>query len=372
MKLYDSKLEFRAIKTMCSSAHDVGRAKLLTMATDDHFHDTAAAACFSRIRSLARSNHAIPSWSDLITDPGLPESVRDELSARKVKSADDIGGIKAMFRQLNHYFKMRVAFDIAANMQRDLDAANEMDGETIDAMLRGAADRFVNAYAAAGDDSVTLLDHKGGADKMLKELMSNNRPETTPTGLSGFDDINKGLLRGSLFIIAATTGAGKSALAGQLALNMAMAGKKVCFVPLEMSKRDMLARMMANVTGLTVDKFLFKEMTANEKKRVKSKYAKYKMELETSGGHVRIYEPSEDVDMEGMLTLLGPYDDDVIFIDYIGLLAGVDGDDFWRQLGRAARFAKVWAKSNDKIVVLLAQLSDEGLIKIFAGHQGAC
>ena len=57
------------------------------------------------------------------------------------------------------------------------------------------------------------------------------------------------------------------------------------------------------------------------------------------------------------------YPVDVVFIDYVGLLKGMDGEDQWRQLGRSAREAKLWAEKHQKIVVLLAQLSDDGVIR---------
>jgi hypothetical protein len=47
----------------------------------------------------------------------------------------------------------------------------------------------------------------------------------------------------------------------------------------------------------------------------------------------------------------------------LGGSKGVDGDQSWQALGNAARYAKVWAKNNNKIVIVLAQLSDEGAIR---------
>jgi hypothetical protein len=45
------------------------------------------------------------------------------------------------------------------------------------------------------------------------------------------------------------------------------------------------------------------------------------------------------------------------------LLKGVGGDDQWRQLGNAARFGKVFASNNNCLVVMCAQLSEEGAIR---------
>ena len=64
---------------------------------------------------------------------------------------------------------------------------------------------------------------------------------------------------------------------------------------------------------------------------------------------------------------LHPYDYEVICIDYISLLKGVDGDDAWRKLNEASRAAKVYASTHNKVVILLAQLNDEGSLRYSKG-----
>jgi hypothetical protein len=76
-----------------------------------------------------------------------------------------------------------------------------------------------------------------------------------------------------------------------------------------------------------------------------------------------IWSPEEDYGIEEMLFMLKPYKYRVVIIDYISLLKGADGDDQVKALGRIARFAKVYAKNTNTVVVLLAQLSDEGQVR---------
>ena len=72
---------------------------------------------------------------------------------------------------------------------------------------------------------------------------------TFPTGISSLDKmLGGGLRRGSLTLIAARPGMGKTSLALQLAGNIAAVGKSVCFYSLEMSK-DSLIRILEKQSG---------------------------------------------------------------------------------------------------------------------------
>ena len=62
-----------------------------------------------------------------------------------------------------------------------------------------------------------------------------------------------------------------------------------------------------------------------------------------------------------------PFNYDVIIIDYLGLLKGVDGDDQWRKLSEAARFCKMFAADNNIQIIALAQVDKEGEVRYSKG-----
>jgi len=66
---------------------------------------------------------------------------------------------------------------------------------------------------------------------------------------------------------------------------------------------------------------------------------------------------------EEILPIASSYGARIVIIDYISLLKGVGGDDQWQKLSDVARYCKIWASNNNKIVVLLAQLSEDGKIR---------
>ena len=154
-----------------------------------------------------------------------------------------------------------------------------------------------------------------------------------------------------------------SAMANQLLINMASRGHDTVIVPLEMTDEECSSRVLANLAGVNVTKFLLRKVTAKEKQQVTTAYRDWVVKLKELDTRYTIYDPEEDVTIEDVLFMLKPYNYKVILIDYISLLKGVDGDDQWRQLSAVARFAKVFAKTHRVVVVLLVQVSDEGAIR---------
>lgn len=69
-----------------------------------------------------------------------------------------------------------------------------------------------------------------------------------PTGFKDLDDVTTGLRAGTLNILAARPGVGKSALALNIALNAARQGVRVIFFSLEMSADDLYQRVLATAS----------------------------------------------------------------------------------------------------------------------------
>ena len=365
MKIVDSYLEMKAIKTICSSTNEIGRAKLLTKTGDDYFYDDTAKAIYHRIKGLAEADGKIPTWTELLTDPGLPEDVREEIGNSqntRLKPTRAGSRIKRMYEQLNSWRQLRIFYFLCRNGINTLDKSKAFPD--VESLLATATETLLDARTEGKNIKQLLVGQDDNSDEMLESLLSDERPDVVPTGFKAFDEKNRGIMPGSLVLLAASTGGGKSALSMCMAMNMAsLAGKKVCFIPLEMSKQHMMGRMVSRVSQISVEKFLLTRLTGNEKAKARKDWREFRTRIRKLGGNIRIFEPDSDYNMDQLLTLIAPYNDDVVFVDYVGLVGGVDGDDFWRKLGASARYAKRWAEANNKIVVLLAQLSEEGVVR---------
>jgi len=154
-----------------------------------------------------------------------------------------------------------------------------------------------------------------------------------------------------------------STLAAQLGINWADMGEDVTIIPLEMSEEEMTARLMANASNLDVRKILFKKLSKEEKEIYWKSYKRFVKRKKKTEGSFRIFKPKSDMTIEEIMASVYPLGSRVVIIDYISLLKGVDGDDAWQKLGAVARYCKIYAEMHNIIVVLLAQVSDEGVIR---------
>lgn len=89
--------------------------------------------------------------------------------------------------------------------------------------------------------------------EILAEI-TTGEPDATllPTGMEGVDG-RLSIYRGDLLMISAPTSCGKSALAFNIALNVAMRGKRVGLYPLEMRQKQSIKRAMAQLSGYNAE-----------------------------------------------------------------------------------------------------------------------
>jgi archaellum biogenesis ATPase FlaH len=167
-------------------------------------------------------------------------------------------------------------------------------------------------------------------------------------------------------MIVGTTGGGKTLVAQNIAENMALFAD-VCYVPLEMTEEEMVARSMSAKGKVPINKVTSGKWSDSETEKCIEGLQKYNRKLKKQGRRLGIFSPPEDMSFDEIVTFLHPYAYDVIVVDYVSLLKGADGDDQWRALTNISRQAKIYAKTHKKIVVLLAQLSEEGKIRYARG-----
>jgi len=168
--------------------------------------------------------------------------------------------------------------------------------------------------------------------------------------------------------IGGPAGGGKTSLALQLAQNMSESGMEdVVYVPLEMDEDETMERILANKAGVKLSRIKQKKTSESEDQRIVKAYKKHVKTLKKNKVRFTIYAPEEDVTIDEVLLLLKPYGYRVIIIDYLTLLKGTDGDDAsekqWQKIGQIGRRCKIWAKANNAIVILVAQVDEEGRLR---------
>jgi hypothetical protein len=152
-----------------------------------------------------------------------------------------------------------------------------------------------------------------------------------------------------------------------MATNMAENGYKVSLVPLEMSEAEMHNRIMAKITRYPLKKIRLQQLATGEKADAEAKMDAWNEKVAAKGGRLTVYKPPGDVTIREVLAATAAFKSDVKIIDYVGLLAGADGEEQWKELGKIARFCKIHAEAENCVVILLVQVNEEGKVKYSSG-----
>jgi archaellum biogenesis ATPase FlaH len=363
MRILSPALESLAIRTACSG----GKAGdyIIAGLSEHSFAYPPAAECWRRISKVIKKRGEAVGWDDLLGDPVISEKTRRNFSAFEKEPLRSKRQCKALLERLTEYRRMRSMFNMAKYISEKFDADSIDTEEMLDELGEMLA---VTRGGGSREHMFTHIGVDGDADDVIESIIKGTSESYIPTGIAAFDRKNRGIPLGSLFVIAGTTGGGKSALVNQLSYNMANWGARVCEVPLEMTTEQQMTRRVSQLTKIPMERLIKageanEGLTKQEEALIRDKYSKYKNRLKKIGAVETVFRPEEDMTIDDILYTLKPFAYDVIIIDYIGLLKGVDGDDQWRELGKAARFAKVWAANNNCIVILCAQLSEQGAIR---------
>lgn len=365
MRLYDPDVERVAVKTIVDS--EQFGAKILGRINEDHFGYEPTRVTFRRIAHLSRRTGEIPYWEDLLTDMALPEDVRTLLRRDDVISASTGREVKRLVDRLDEYRRGRALFKMTRTVVTrlnaksvDLDELTDAAAEAI-SRARPRVDILRNSFSLGGPK----FNHK-----FLMRTLVKTKDDYLPTGFKNFDGPNRGIPRGACFVLAGTTGAGKSTIALNIALRQALMGLRVHLTSLEMEVHENALRVMANVTGTSMRTLIYGDRL-DKKDRVnliRATHAFHKR-VKNNGGVFRTSSPEEDVTIEDVLLSTKPFGYDNRIVDYIGLLAGVDTEDMWRKLSGVGRYAKRFGSTTNSVVTLLAQLSEEGQVRYSRGIQ---
>ena len=134
-----------------------------------------------------------------------------------------------------------------------LDAAHRIQqGEPLDATRTTLTKVFEQAEPASHTGYVHT-DLESLFDTVLARASKRERPLATPW--PAFDQLLGGLWPG-MYILVGGTGSGKTQFAVQAAVHAALAGAKVLYVALELSRQDLAARVVGSIAHIPWSKLL--------------------------------------------------------------------------------------------------------------------
>ncbi|MDU3514275.1 MAG: 50S ribosomal protein L9, partial [Veillonella sp.] len=222
---------------------------------DDFYRDTHR-IIYDAILNLVKSNKTV----DFIT-------LSEELERRK--KLDTVGGIAYITSLANEATGYNIEEHARiivekAQMRRLIDAGNKIVGMTYagedePSVIMNKAEQLVldvggqtqseSTFSPIGDVVLTNIDR-------LSKLQQHKSSITgVPTGFRDLDFKLNGLQRSDLILVAARPAMGKTAFTLNIAQNVAMGIKRtVAFFSLEMSKEQLVGRILSSVAGIESDK----------------------------------------------------------------------------------------------------------------------
>jgi replicative DNA helicase len=340
-----------------------------------HFFEPLHGRLFAAIQSHVRRGH-------------LAEPILLAEQFQRDPAFEQLGGVRYLADMVdrappaaNAADYARVVYDLA--LRRDLiriggdiaAGAREGDAELSAREQIEAAEQQLYALAETGAASNGFLSFDkslAGAVEMAAEAYSRDGGLSgLSTGLIDLDQRLGGLHPSDLIILAARPSMGKSALATNIAFNVArnyawepspdggrktVGGGVVAFYSLEMSAEQLALRLLAEVTGIPSDKIRKGEITAREFGEIRDAAAEI--------GEAPLY-----IDATGGISIgkLGARARrlkrtaglDLLVVDYLQLVTAGDGriENRVQEVSQITQGLKALAKELNIPIVALAQLS---------------
>lgn len=262
---------------------------------------------------------------------------------------------------IEYYAKNVADKAIARSVINDLTdsiAAVYNSDEGIDEIISKTEQSLINASSSRNKSSFKhIYDVIETAQVKIEERASMLSDVTgTPTGFHDFDKITTGLHEDNLIILAARPAMGKTALALNIAQNVAVKSKKaVAVFSLEMGSESLVERMLAAEGNVMSYHIRTGKLSENEWQRLiyaQAQLAEAKIYIDDTPG-IRVTEIRSRARKLAQETGgLG-----LIVIDYLQLITGNNPKNRQQEVSEISRQLKILAKELNVPVIALSQLS---------------
>ena len=301
-------------------------SKCFHLLKEKYFSVTANKKIFDMISEYYSEYHAVPSLVDIIT---MTKDVANKDFRKEIAEAlQQINDSKVIDNP--EFFNSEVVKFVknAIFLEGTLLAAEGIQKKSDDLMAK--------AMSILDEREHVMIDESLGLDFDDVESMISYFSERNIGILTEHAEFNKrlgtGFLPGTLSVICAAQGVGKSLLMCDLISGFIKNGKNVLLVSLEMSEKEMMKRIYANVFDIDVNHFSDLSKTSGElenfsdpvtKTQILSKYDSFKV---GDRGKLFIKEyPTGSFSASMLESLVKKYQQqknvkfDVILVDYLGI-----------------------------------------------------
>ena len=264
---------------------------------------------------------------------------------------------------IDHYIKIvenhsvrRRLMSVGAEITQDA-VENTKDTEAI---VESAERRIYDIARRKSSDSMELIGSVySRVYTQIGEFMKMDGKRTgIATGLIDLDDVTSGLHKSDLVIIAARPAMGKSAFALNIASNAAIREKAtVAIFSLEMSKEQLVMRIMSSETEINLQKLRTGDLGATEILRIADKF--------NTVGEANIFiDDTPGVSVAEVRSkcrrIQAIHGLDIVIIDYLQLMQSTSKrDSRVLEISEMTGGLKILARELNVVVIVLSQLSRE-------------
>lgn len=333
--------------------------KVLETLTPEHFYSDANAKIFTVIYDLNEKGVPIDTTTvvDELQNRGWLKQIGDvEYFAKVINSVANAANIDTYINIVEQKAVLRRLIDTSNKICASAYDTNNDVTEVLD-----DAERQILSVVKTrkGTEFRTIQDVLFKTRSDLEQL-AKNKGEVTgiPTGFYDFDKLTSGLKPTQLIILAARTGMGKTAMAVNLASNIAINAKKtVALFNLEMGAEQLAQRMIASVGQIDGNRIRDARLENNDWKRFDeavSRLAETNLFIDdTAGmtiGEIRAKCRRLASSSAGL---------DLVIIDYLQLISGGAkyAGNRQQEVSEISRSLKVLAMELNIPIIACAQLS---------------
>ena len=356
----DLDTERTLLSTLCAPGNEAKAQELVWTTNDEIMVHPAHRAAWKALKRVLDRGEEVNAFTlkAALEDAQELGRVGGISGLYDILQAEEVGKPEVLVRILDQKRKRREIIRIGTEMSR---RASFEDGTPED-VINGATARLASLGASLEKRGLAAADDF--ADDWLAGIldrMEGRRQPGLKTGFSRFDRITQGFKPGQLVVLAARPGIGKTALVLNWALGMALRGARGGFYSLEMSKEELLERLVAAHAGVDMrqatqsynaEVFQRIHAAAEDIRRAKLHY--------NDQGSVTVRDIRFQV--ERLMARVGKLD--FLVVDYLQLMESPSDSRGSKQseavrVGEITRALKLLGKDLGFPVILLSQLNRE-------------
>ena len=303
--------------------------KVFSILKTDYFQDLGSQKIFSLIKDYYGKYREIPQIMSLVamikdvSNPEIRKAIVEKL--KEVNNSEEVKNLEFLKSETIKYIKDVLyykALEVGAEALQDKSEEKKLKIKQImEEMSKVTLDENIGLDF---DDLDTMIEYYSARQIGIK---------------TQHKDLNKylgpGFLPGTLSVILAAQGVGKSLLMTDLISGMVQQGKNILLVSLEMSDKEIVKRVQANVLDIDVNSFLDLSKTEGELKQltrnpttvemIRNAYQKYRMSGTCGKFFVKDY-PAGSFGASQLQDLIERYRIekdiklDIVFVDYLGIM----------------------------------------------------